>query len=355
MESRSGVCQSTGPIAATWVDGSDPDSRLRISLVGGCNYRCFFCHNEGELAETLSGAQPTLQADDLAFVAEAAVRAGITAVKVTGGEPLAYRAGSATVVDAVAAIRRGAGNAPLDVSMTTNGQLLKRFAEPLAAAGLDRVTVSIHTLDQERFREDISASGSVSAQLAGLVAAQTAGLSPIKVNFAVYRGRPSGTNVGELPALVDRLRQHGVAEMRLYQVLWTPVMGAGYRRHHVPNSVLAELLCQALDEDANRSELVHLLERTNASASGRRSLRLVGRDGFAVVLDVMPLQGSAWEGDQEGDYALRLSASGHLRSHLFTEGEGAFPDLVRRRDTQGAVAAITNMRNKLHHGVVRRG
>lgn len=352
MESRSGVRQALAPLAATWIGGAAPDSRLRISLVGGCNYRCFFCHNEGDLAVTLKGTQPTLGPDDLSFVADAAASAGIASVKVTGGEPLAYRAGSATVVDAVAALRRGAPD--LDVSMTTNGQLLKRFAAPLAAAGLDRVTVSIHTLEQQRFRADISAGGSVRAQFAGLAAARDAGLSPIKVNFAVYRGRPSGSNVGEMPELVRRLRQYGVAEMRLYQVLWTPFMGVDYQRHHVPNSDLAQQLSAALDQDADKDELVRLLEKTDVQATGRRSLRLTGRDGFAVVLDVMPLQGTDWDGDQEGDYALRLSASGRLRSHLFAEAEDAFPEIIRRRDTREAVLAITNMRNNLHHGVVRR-
>jgi molybdenum cofactor biosynthesis enzyme MoaA len=353
MESRSGIRQSTAPLDATWIDDVAPDSRLRISLVGGCNYRCFFCHNEGELAEILNGSQPVLQPADLSFVAKASVRAGITSVKVTGGEPLAYRAGAATPVDAVAALRRGAGS-ELDLSMTTNGQLLKRFAGPLADAGLDRVTVSIHTLDQERFRSDISASGSVKAQFEGIAAARAAGLTPIKVNFAAYQGRRSGSNVGEIPALVAQLRQYGISEMRLYQVLWTPLMGQDYQRHHVPNAELAHQLCLALGNDADRDEVVRLLDLTDEQADGRRSLRFTGRDGFAVVVDVMPLRGEAWAGDQEGDYALRLSASGRLRSHLFGAAEDAFPDIIRRRDTRGAVAAITEMRKTLHHGEVRR-
>ncbi|NUR97779.1 MAG: radical SAM protein [Kribbellaceae bacterium] len=336
-------------MAANWVDGPAPNTRLRVSLVGSCNYQCFFCHNEGELAERLSRTTPALLPDDLSFVADAAVAAGVTSFKVTGGEPLVYRAGSATAVDAVAGLRDGAGNAAVELSMTTNGQLLKRYASPLVAAGLDRVTVSIHTLDQVRFKNDISKGGSINAQFAGIAAARDAGLSPIKVNFAVYRGRPDGGNVEEIPAVIAQLRRYGVSEMRLYQVLWTPLLDADYRGHHVPNSDIADQLCMALDKAVVRDELIRLLDMTDEQAAGRRSLRLSGRDGFVVVVDVMPSQGTKWAGDQEGDYALRLSASGRLRSHLFASAEDAFPDLIRRRDTQGAVAAITEMRKSLHH------
>jgi cyclic pyranopterin phosphate synthase len=119
--------------------------------------------------------------EEIARIVEAAVTIGITKIRLTGGEPLA-RLGMPNLVRLVAAV-----SGIDDIAMTTNGTLLARYAEELAAAGLHRVNVSLDTLRPERFRQ-ITRRGRLTDVWEGIKAAQRAGLRPIKLNNVVIRG-----------------------------------------------------------------------------------------------------------------------------------------------------------------------
>ena len=158
---------------------SRPISYLRISVTDRCNLRCVYCM-------PLEGVEwrpheETLRYEEIEVVVRAAASLGISKVRLTGGEPL-VRSG---VVDLVAMLAAVPGVD--DLSMTTNGTLLSRYAEPLAGAGLHRVNVSLDTLRPERFRQ-ITRRGELADVLAGMQAARQAGLRPIKVNTVVIRG-----------------------------------------------------------------------------------------------------------------------------------------------------------------------
>ncbi|HUG88543.1 MAG TPA: GTP 3',8-cyclase MoaA [Actinomycetota bacterium] len=152
---------------------------LRVSVTDRCNFRCTYCMP----AEGL----PWLPNEDRLDVAEIErlirlfVRLGVAEVKITGGEPTVRP----DLADVVAAAR-GAGPS-LDLSMTTNGFLLDRLAEPLRRAGLDRVTISCDSLLRHRF-STMTRRDALDRVLAGLRAAAGAGLGPIKVNCVVLRG-----------------------------------------------------------------------------------------------------------------------------------------------------------------------
>ena len=152
---------------------------LRVSLTDKCNLRCTYCM-PAEGLEWLP--KPELLSDDeIARLVSVAVGLGVTQVRFTGGEPL-LRRGFVGIVERV-----GALSPRPRMSVTTNGIGLARIAPALAAAGLDRVNVSLDTLDRERFK-DIARRDRLADVIEGLAAAEAAGLTPVKVNAVLTRG-----------------------------------------------------------------------------------------------------------------------------------------------------------------------
>ncbi len=125
--------------------------------------------------------QEILSYEELCQVAETAARLGIRQVRLTGGEPL-VRKGLPDLVRTLSGI---AGIE--EISLTTNGMLLDTLAQPLAEAGLKRVNISLDTLQEEKFRQ-ITRGGQIERVWRGVTAAETSGLSPLKINVVVVRG-----------------------------------------------------------------------------------------------------------------------------------------------------------------------
>ncbi len=156
-----------------------PISYLRISVTDRCNFRCLYCRPAEGIR--LRPSEEILRFEGIERVARAAAGLGINKVRLTGGEPLVRKG-------VVALVRMLASIPGLDdLSMTTNGALLAKYAQSLAQAGLKRVNVSLDSLKEERFRE-ITRGGNLNDTLMGIDAARKAGLSPIKVNMVVVRG-----------------------------------------------------------------------------------------------------------------------------------------------------------------------
>ncbi|MFU8851329.1 GTP 3',8-cyclase MoaA [Micromonospora sp. SL1-18] len=170
---------------------------LRVSLTDRCNLRCTYCMP----AEGLPWlAAPQLLTDDeiVRLIRVAVHRLGVTEVRFTGGEPL-IRPGLVGIVSAVAELEPRPR-----ISLTTNGLGLARLAPALRAAGLDRVNVSLDTLDRARFTE-LTRRDRLADVLAGLAGAAAAGLTPVKVNAVLMRG----VNDDEGPALLRFALAHG--------------------------------------------------------------------------------------------------------------------------------------------------
>jgi len=156
---------------------------LRISVTDRCNFRCRYCMPRevfGSDFEFLPRSQ-LLTYEEIARLAGLFHRLGVRKVRLTGGEPLLRR-------DLDVLVRLLADLPESELALTTNGALLVHRAEELAAAGLDRVTVSLDSLDDAVFQRMNDADFPVSRVLEGIAAAQRAGLSPIKVNAVVQRG-----------------------------------------------------------------------------------------------------------------------------------------------------------------------
>jgi len=156
-------------------------SDLRISITDRCNYKCVYCRSGS------NGAQfAELPIADYLRMARLFVSLGITKVRLTGGEPL-LRRGLVDMVRELGQMRTG-DDEPLDIALTTNGHLLAELAQPLADAGLSRVTVSMDAVDPVRFARITRVPNGYEQVLAGVRAAQRAGLNPVKVNCVLLRG-----------------------------------------------------------------------------------------------------------------------------------------------------------------------
>ncbi|EEP72493.1 molybdenum cofactor biosynthesis protein A [Micromonospora sp. ATCC 39149] len=170
---------------------------LRVSLTDKCNLRCTYCM-PAEGLPWLAGSQ-LLSDDEIVRLVRVAVRRlGITEVRFTGGEPL-IRPGVVGIVAAVAGLEPRPR-----ISLTTNGLGLDRLAPALRAAGLDRVNVSLDTLDAGRFAR-LTRRDRLADVLAGLAGAAAAGLTPVKINSVLMRG----VNDDEAPALLRFALAHG--------------------------------------------------------------------------------------------------------------------------------------------------
>lgn len=158
---------------------------LRISVTDRCNFRCVYCMPRAVFDKdyVYLPHQSLLTFEEIARLARLLVGQGVTKIRLTGGEPL-LRKNLDRLIGMLRAIDTPSG-APLELTLTTNGALLAQQAGALKAAGLDRVTVSLDALDDAVFRQMNDTRFSVRDVLAGLDAAQNAGLGPVKVNMVV--------------------------------------------------------------------------------------------------------------------------------------------------------------------------
>jgi cyclic pyranopterin phosphate synthase len=172
---------------------------LRITATHVCNFRCFFCHMEGEESE-----EKGLSPQEIGLVCKAAVGLGISTAKITGGEPTVRR----DITEVVRSVKdSGIG----EVSMTTNGFSLEAIAVKLKEAGLNRVNVSLHTMNRERFKKITGVDG-LDRVLRGVKVAIEAGLTPLKLNFVATK-----LNLDEVFRVIDFASEVG-ADVHLIEL-----------------------------------------------------------------------------------------------------------------------------------------
>jgi len=179
---------------------------LRISVTDRCNFRCNYCMPK-EIFDKDYQYLPhnaLLSFEEITRIAKVFVAHGVQKIRLTGGEPL-LRKGLEHLIEQLAVLRTVEG-LPLDITLTTNGSLLARKARDLKAAGLQRVTVSLDGLDDAVFRSMNDVDFPVADVLAGIEAAQDAGLGPIKINMVVKRG----TNAHQILPMARRFMGSGI-------------------------------------------------------------------------------------------------------------------------------------------------
>ncbi len=178
---------SAAPHAVTDLLGR-PLHDLRISVTDRCNFRCTYCMPKEIFGPDFAflPRDQVLSFEEIERLARAFVALGVEKLRITGGEPLVRR-DLPILIGLLAAIRRPDGE-PLDLTLTTNGSALRRLAGPLRDAGLQRVTVSLDSLDDATFAAMNGVDFPVDKVLDGIAAAQEAGLGPVKINMVVRRG-----------------------------------------------------------------------------------------------------------------------------------------------------------------------
>ena len=267
---------------------------LRISLTDRCSLRCTYCMpKQGNEWLARSGL---MTADEIVRVAGIAAASGITTFRLTGGEPL-LRTDVVDIVRRLAAISGPQG--PVEIAMTTNGIRLADMLPDLAAAGLDRLNISIDTLDRERFRE-LTRRDRLEDVRAGIAAAAASGLRPLKLNAVAMRG----VNDDELVDLVEFALAHG-AQMRFIEQMPLDAGHTWDRRQMVTRDEILTAL-------RARWDLEPVPGRGGAPAE--RFLLDGGPASVGVIASVT----APFCGDCD---RLRLTADGQLRNCLFSLDE----------------------------------
>jgi cyclic pyranopterin phosphate synthase len=270
---------------------------LRISVTDRCNLRCVYCLPEKGIQ--WQPRENQLSAGEIARVAEAAALGGVKRVRLTGGEPLVRP-------DIVEIVARLASIPGIDeVSLTTNGMLLAKYAQLLADAGLKRVNISLDTLDADKFKR-ITRGGSIDRVWDGIAAAEAAGLTPLKLNTVVV----NGLNADEIPALA-RLTIENPWHVRFIELM--PVgnaqdWGAGFPLS--PSRYISVHEMQA--------RLSHLGLEPASTPTGNGPARTFRIPGALGTLGFISPLGEHF---CQNCNRLRLTADGSLRPCLLLDGE----------------------------------
>ncbi len=291
-----------------------PVRDLRVSVTDRCNFRCPYCMPAeiyGESYEFLTRAE-LLTFEEIARLSRIFVGLGVTKIRLTGGEPL-VRNGLEHLVELVAGIE-----GLQDLTLTTNGYLLAQKARALKDAGLQRITVSLDSLDDEVFKAMNGRGFGIKRVLEGIRAAEEVGLHPIKINAVVQRG----VNDHTLVELARYFKGTGHI-MRFIEYMDVGNLN-GWKLDHVVSA----------DEIAERINAGLPLEPMDPNYTGEVALRYRYRDGggeIGIIASVTkPFCGDCTRA--------RLSTDGKLYTCLFASGgtdlrrpmrEGASDDDLR--------------------------
>ena len=291
---------------------------LRVSVTDRCNFRCRYC-----MPREVFGADfPFLPRDQILSFEEITrvVRAlhprGLRKLRLTGGEPL-LRSGLPTLVSMLHEIP------DLEIALTTNGSLLAAQAPDLAAAGLNRITVSLDSTDDAVFRAMNDADVPVAQVLAGIEAAAQAGLAPIKINAVVRRGVNDHT-------IVDLARHfHGSGHVVRFIEFMDVGASNGWRLDEVvPGHEIVGMIDAALP-----------LEPIEPAYRGEVARRWRYRDGGGEV-GVITSVSQPFCGDCT---RARLSAEGSLYTCLFATSGTDLRTLLRQDDTAALEAKLNSI------------
>ena len=216
-------------------------SYLRLSVTDRCDLRCAYCMPE---RQTFLPRAEVLSLEELHDMALGFIARGITKIRLTGGEPLVRR----DMIELVQALGRKIGDGLEELTMTTNATRLAEFADPIRAAGVNRINISLDTLDRERFAK-LARRDSLPQVLEGIAAAKAAGLK-VKINTVALKG----INEAEIPDLIAWA--HGQQfEITLIEVMPLGEVEEDRFDHYLPLSALREQLEQrwTLTPDEHRS------------------------------------------------------------------------------------------------------
>jgi cyclic pyranopterin phosphate synthase len=241
-----------------------PISYLRVSLTDRCDFRCVYCMSEHM---TFLPKADLLSLEELDRLCGVFIAKGVNKIRLTGGEPLVRR----NVMSLIESLGRRIGSGGLEeLTLTTNGSQLSRFAVQLKEAGIKRINVSLDTRDPEKFRA-ITRWGDLSKVLAGIDAAQAAGLA-VKINMVALRD----VNDHEIPAMMKWAHGAGM-DLTLIETMPMGDIGTDRVEQYMPLSVVRADL-------EKQFTLVDSRHRTGGPARYVHVVETGGRLGFITPL-----------------------------------------------------------------------
>jgi cyclic pyranopterin phosphate synthase len=280
-----------------------PIRDLRVSLTDRCNFRCFYCLPHGE--PPIAPKEQMLSYEEIEYVCEIFVSLGIEKLRLTGGEPM-LRRDIETIIRKLSKFKTAG---LIDLALTTNGYFLPERARSLKEAGLDRVTISLDSLKGDVFKR-MTGVDVLDKVLAGIAAAKSADLEPIKINAVIVRGH----NEIEVADFAAFAREHDV-KMRFIEFM--PLdSGHEWSRADV---VSGKEIRERINE---RFPLVKMALNRGSETSARYRFADGAPGEIGIIAPVTePFCGACSR--------IRLTADGQIRTCLFSTVEHSLRDVVR--------------------------
>lgn len=267
---------------------------LRVSITDRCNLHCEYCRPKEGIS--LQGHQDILRYEEIIRVISIAVKMGLVKVRVTGGEPLVRRG----FVDFITSLQKISGLQ--DISLTTNGILLSQFARQIFDAGIQRINISLDSLNKEKYFR-MTRGGNLDDVMRGIACAEEAGFAPIKINTVAIKG----FNDDEIPAFAK------LAAEKPFQVRFIELMPVGkeanpdYSGNFIPATRVIEKIKRVYELEP--------VEKKKKSAGPAKIYRIKG--GRGEVGFINPVSDHFCSTCNR----LRLTADGKLRVCLLHEAE----------------------------------
>ena len=239
-------------------------SYLRVSVTDRCDFRCVYCMSEHM---SFLPKADLLTLEELDRVCSTFVARGVRKLRLTGGEPLVRR----DIMTLFASLSRHLASGALDeLTLTTNGSQLEKYADALKSCGVERINVSLDTLDPSKFRA-VTRWGEIGKVMAGIDAAQAAGMK-VKINAVALKG----VNEDEIPSLMEWAHGRGM-DLTLIEVMPLGETGEGRLDQYLPLSIVRARLSE-------RYTLDEIDYRTGGPARYMRVAETGGRLGFITPM-----------------------------------------------------------------------
>lgn len=267
---------------------------LRVSITDRCNLHCVYCRPKEGIS--LMGHDDILRYEEIMRVVSLAVKMGLIKVRVTGGEPLVRRG----FVEFIAALKKIDGLK--DISLTTNGILLEEYAQKIFDAGINRINISLDSLDKKKYFR-ITNGGNLDTVLRGIARAEEAGFNPIKINTVLIKGFNDDEALD-----FARLAAEKPFQIRFIELMPMGKTNLGNIGDYMPTSQLIEKI-------SRNYELEQLKGKKHKSDGPARIFKIKGGQGELGFINPVSEHFCATCN------RLRLTSDGKLRACLLTEAE----------------------------------
>ena len=278
---------------------------LRISVMDRCNFRCVYCMPEDKFHPGFKflPSKERLSFDEMLRLVRIFTKLGVSKIRITGGEPL-LRVNLTDFIGDLSTIDK-----IKDIALTTNGVLLKKYAYELRASGLDRITVSLDSIDPHEFKLMTGGRGDLDRVLSGIDEAQRAGFKDIKINAVIKKG----VNENNILKMVEYFRDQPVI-LRFIEYMDVGNINDWQQQETIPSSEIIELI-------SNKWSLSPIKQNYEGEVASRFIFDDIGTEIGFISSMTNPFCGSCTRA--------RLSSDGKLYNCLFASKGMDIKSLIR--------------------------